>query len=81
MQIEILHPVSHGVGKGRSIEYGRGIYHTDNPKAKAYLPPDLAEEFLKLSDSHSGEPIVRLYRQPQAAAPAEGKAQVTERKR
>jgi hypothetical protein len=81
MQIELLHPVHHGVGKGKTIEFGRGVYQTDNSKAKAYIPPELAEELLQLQSQAAPEGIARLYKPREAAAPPEGKAQVMQQKR
>jgi hypothetical protein len=76
MQVQILHPVHHGTGRGKTTVYGRGLYQTDDAKAENYLAPNLAAEFLKLKDPHNNEPIVREYEPP---APAKGKAEKAER--
>ena len=69
MKIELLHPIVHGDGP-RTVEYGRGVYQTDNPHGSAYIPPALATEFLAVEDSHSGQAIAREYSRP---TPPEGR--------
>jgi hypothetical protein len=76
MRIEILHPVHHGVGKGKTIIYGRGLWQTDDAKRDNYIPPELAEELLKLQGQGAPEGIARLYRDPTASTPPQGKAEI-----
>jgi hypothetical protein len=82
MQIELRQPIAHGQpdaeGKLTSIEYSRGVYQTDNPKKANYLALALAEEFTKLEDAHTGEPIACEWKPP---APPEGQAETTKAKK
>ena len=50
MQIELLHPITHGVGKVVKT-FSRGLHDLDD---------GLAKEFLKLKDTATGQPIARI---------------------
>ena len=78
MKIKLNHPISYGQGK-RSTEYGRGVYQTNDPKAEAYIPPKLAQEFLTLSCSTSGAPIAEEYIATKPTEPAGSVARGTKR--
>lgn len=78
MKIKLNRPISYGEGK-QSTEYDRGLYQTDDPKAKGYIPSKLAQEFLTLADQHSGAPIAEEYIAREAATPPIGVARVSQK--
>jgi hypothetical protein len=58
MQIEILHPVSYGIGNELHT-FSRGLHD---------MKDALAMEFLKLKDDATGQPIARLPEDKSAVA-------------